>query len=82
VATSSHTRESLFGANLPGKVAFLFGSETDGLSDEVFHLAERRLTIPGSGAVESLNVACAAAVVLGAFWQQRRPPPMTPTPGT
>ena len=28
------------------------------------------MTIPGSGAVESLNVAASVAVVLGEYWRQ------------
>ena len=75
MATSSHTRDSLYDGALPPKVVFLLGSETAGLSDEVLRLAERRLAIPGSGAVESLNVACAAAVLLGEFWRGRGPRP-------
>jgi TrmH RNA methyltransferase len=33
--------------------------------------ADIKLTIPGSGAIESLNVAASVAVVLGEYWRQR-----------
>ena len=35
--------------------------------------ADLRVTIPGSGAIESLNVAASVAVVLGEYWRQQSP---------
>ena len=67
VATSSHVAESLYAADLPPRVLFLFGSETEGLTAAVSRAADRCVAIPGSGAVESLNVACAAAAFLSEF---------------
>jgi len=32
--------------------------------------ADVRLTVPGSGAVESLNVSASAAVLFAEFWRQ------------
>ena len=72
VATSSHTGDSVYTTLLPPRSLLLFGSETDGLSPTLAQSADRHLTIPGSGAVESLNVACAAAAILGEYWRQHR----------
>jgi tRNA G18 (ribose-2'-O)-methylase SpoU len=44
------------------KVALIFGSEGDGLSDAVKRLADRRVRIPISRAVDSLNLAVAAGI--------------------
>jgi RNA methyltransferase, TrmH family len=54
----------LYGVDLRGPVAWLFGSEGQGLSPEVAALATRNVCIPLAPGVESLNVAAAAAVCL------------------
>lgn len=54
----------LFGVDLRGPVAWLFGSEGQGLSPAVAALATGTVTIPLAPGVESLNVAAAAAVCL------------------
>jgi TrmH RNA methyltransferase len=71
-ATSSHTGDAIYAAVMPPRCVLMFGSETDGLSRRLAQSADRCLTIPGSGAVESLNVACAAAAILGEHWRQQR----------
>ncbi len=45
-------------------VALLLGNEEQGLAPETAAACTRLVTIPGSGAVESLNVSVAAAVLL------------------
>lgn len=55
-------RESLFDAELPGRVALVVGGETDGLTDGVRDELHGTLTIPLAEGVESLNAACAATV--------------------
>ncbi|NML25354.1 TrmH family RNA methyltransferase [Zoogloea dura] len=54
----------LYDIDLGGPVAWLFGSEGQGLSDGVAALATRRIIIPMPGGMESLNVGVAAAVCL------------------
>jgi len=56
-------RQSVFTAELPGRVAFVLGSETDGVGDSVRPHVNRWVSIPMAGGVESLNVASAAAVL-------------------
>lgn len=55
---------SLYAARLDGPVAWVFGAEGQGVSDELIKAAGLRVKIPMPGAVESLNVAAAAAVCL------------------
>ncbi|MEI6031950.1 MAG: RNA methyltransferase [Synechococcaceae cyanobacterium ELA739] len=49
----------------------LLGNEGAGLAEELAALADHRVTIPHSPAVESLNVAVAAAPLLLERWRQR-----------
>lgn len=67
VATSSHTGETLAQSPLPEKSLFLLGSESEGLSSRLLAAAAQCVRIPGTGAVESLNVATATAVLLAEF---------------
>ena len=67
VATSSHASASVYERPLPARCLLLFGSEAEGLSERLVRLADATVAIPGSGAVESLNVACAATVILAEF---------------
>ncbi len=64
VATVAHDGVSLFELDLSQRVAWVFGNEGAGLSRTVTDLATHRASIPVSGAVESLNVAAAAAICL------------------
>ncbi|MGO1507253.1 MAG: TrmH family RNA methyltransferase [Microbacteriaceae bacterium] len=57
----------LYAATRPEKVALVFGTEGDGLSDTALDAADAVVTIPMRGGVDSLNVASAAAVALWAL---------------
>lgn len=59
----------LYQTELGGPVAWLFGSEGQGLSPAVATLATRTVTIPLAAGIESLNVSAAAAICL---FEQRR----------
>ncbi len=63
-ATSLEGSASLYAAPLAPPVAWVFGSEGRGVSAEVLAAVPLRVRIPMPGAVESLNVAAAAAVCL------------------
>ncbi|MGB1017196.1 MAG: TrmH family RNA methyltransferase, partial [Nannocystaceae bacterium] len=69
LATSSHRGANLYAQPLPTRSVLLFGSEADGLPAPAQEFADHSLQIPGTGLVESLNVACATAVVLAEFWR-------------
>lgn len=75
-ATVPREGESLYNANLPKRLVIVLGAESGGLRQGLIDRADLHLTIPGSGAVESLNVAASAAVLLGEYYrqQQARPP--------
>lgn len=49
---------------LDARTVWLFGPESRGLSEDVAGLADRRVVIPMSNGVDSLNVAAAAAICL------------------
>jgi TrmH RNA methyltransferase len=68
---------SLHAAKLPARVAWVLGAEQVGVAAELAQTANLRIGIPGTGAVDSLNVAAATAVLL-AEW--RRQHPASPSP--
>jgi 23S rRNA (guanosine2251-2'-O)-methyltransferase len=62
-ALDANARESIYTADLPERAAFVLGSETSGISDDVRPHITGWLSIPMAAGVESLNVASAAAVL-------------------
>jgi TrmH RNA methyltransferase len=62
---------SLFAAPLPQRLAFVLGAEGEGMDPALAAACDLRLSIPGTGAVESLNVAAATAVLL-AEWSRAK----------
>ncbi len=71
IATSSHASAPLgqHATPMPARALIMFGSESHGLSAPVLKLADATVAIEGRGSVESLNVACAASVLL---WEHQR----------
>lgn len=68
VAAEAGTGGSPFeGAPLPRPCCLVLGSEDQGLLPPVRLLCDRRVSIPGSGAVESLNVSVAAGILLASL---------------
>ena len=61
----------VFEAVLPQRLVYVIGAEGEGMDPRLAALCDLRLSIPGSGAVESLNVAAATAVLL-AQWRHPR----------
>jgi TrmH family RNA methyltransferase len=62
IAMTLHAKSHLYQAQLTGRVAFLFGNEGAGLSNEVLQSSSDQMSIHMPGGTESLNVAAAAAV--------------------
>lgn len=60
----------LFAVALPQRLVYVLGAEGEGMDAALARACDLRVCIPGSGAVESLNVAAATAVLL-AQWRQR-----------
>ena len=69
LATSGYAEQRLFDVDLKRPVAWIFGHEGQGVSDELLSLARHQVVIPHLGQVESLNVAACAAVC---FFEQVR----------
>lgn len=62
-ALSSHATESLFDHRPEGPVVYVLGNESEGVNDAICSLADKKLIIPMSNKVESLNVAITAALI-------------------
>ena len=71
-ATVVRGGSALYSTALPERLVLVIGAEQLGVTDELARVATLRLAIPGSGRVESLNVAAATAVFLGEWWRQRK----------
>lgn len=71
-ATVVHGGGDLFATALPERLVYVIGAEGEGMDRELAAACDLRLSIPGSGAVESLNVASATAVFLAAWAARRR----------
>ena len=70
IVTSSHATQSVYDTELPDKAVFVLGAEERGASEEALAAADLQLAIPGSGAIESLNVSVAAGVVLSELYRR------------
>ncbi|MEZ5460809.1 MAG: TrmH family RNA methyltransferase [Dokdonella sp.] len=71
-ATVPHDGQDLYSTQLSPRSVIVFGAEGEGMRAELIDAADQRLSIPGSGLVDSLNIAASAAVVLGEYWRQQR----------
>jgi tRNA (guanosine-2'-O-)-methyltransferase len=52
------------------KIAVVFGSEKEGLSQKALELADKRFKIPMTGFAESLNISVSCAVTLSTLIQK------------
>ena len=71
-ATVVRDGQDLFDAPLPQRLLYVMGAEGEGMDDALARACDLRLSIPGTGAVESLNVAAATAVFLAQWRKQAR----------
>jgi TrmH RNA methyltransferase len=69
-ATLPRGGESIYAAALPPRLLLVFGAEGEGMRPALVAGCDLRLSIPGSGRVESLNIANAVGVVLGETWRR------------
>lgn len=56
-------------ARLGERVAIIFGNEVEGVQEELLPLCDGSIEIPQCGTKHSLNVSCAAAIVLWEFFK-------------
>ncbi|MBT9538189.1 MAG: RNA methyltransferase [Nitrospirae bacterium] len=71
LATALGSDKSIFDAGLKKPIAFVFGNEAHGVSNEIKRKADLILKIPIYGKAESLNVSASAAVCLYEAVRQR-----------
>lgn len=64
VTTSLDESKDFFKEDLRGKIILAVGNEGNGISDEIFALADKKVKIPMPGGAESLNVAVASSIIL------------------
>lgn len=71
IATTPHKNDkSLENLSLDNKMAFVFGTEMHGLSEEAIQLADEYVRIPMVGFTESYNISVSAALVLYTLTQK------------
>ena len=71
IGTSDDAEQTLYDIDLTGPVAFVLGSEGDGMRQLTRKTCDQLVRIPMAGAVESLNVSVAAGVCLFEALRQR-----------
>lgn len=64
--------KDLYDLNLTEPIAFLFGNEHDGISEEALAFCDGNFMIPQFGMVQSLNISVACAVSLFETLRQRK----------
>lgn len=69
-ATSLEADKSIYDENLNEPKVWIFGNEGAGVSEDIQKLATKKVKIPHSAKIESLNVAMAATVCLSESWRQ------------
>jgi len=65
IATTPHGGTSIYEFDFPEKSIILFGSEANGLSDDIMSNTDVTISIPSRGSGESLNLAISCGIVLG-----------------
>ncbi|NMM64043.1 RNA methyltransferase [Clostridium sp. P21] len=64
VASSLDTDKNFYDADLKEKVIIAVGNEGNGISDELYNMADIKVKIPMPGGAESLNVSVAAGIMM------------------
>ena len=68
-ATAASGDMDVWRATPPERLIWVMGTEVSGVSEELLRFACARVSIGGTGVVESLNVSTAAALCLGQSWR-------------
>ena len=68
-ATVVRGGQDLFATQLPQRLVYVMGAEGEGMNQDLAAACDLRLSIPGTGAVESLNVSAATAVLLAEWYR-------------
>ena len=65
IATVPRGGKNIYEYEFPARSIILFGSEANGLSDEILSKTDLMISIPSKGQGESLNLAISCGIVLG-----------------
>lgn len=71
IAVTEHGSTDYGTTDLAGPVAFVLGSEEDGISPEYLKICDERIKIPLLGTIGSLNVSVAAGIIVFEALRQR-----------
>lgn len=71
IAVTEHGSTNYSKTDLTGPVAFVMGSEEDGISPEYLKFCDERVQIPLTGSIGSLNVSVAAGIIIFETIRQR-----------
>ncbi|MBK5286746.1 MAG: 23S rRNA (guanosine(2251)-2'-O)-methyltransferase RlmB [Bacteroidia bacterium] len=64
IACTEKAKEDYFKTDFTTPTTIILGSEEDGISKELLEKADRKVSIPLAGKIESLNVSVAAGIIL------------------
>lgn len=64
IVSSLQSEENFFDVNLKGNTVICVGNEGNGVSEEIYDLADVKVKIPMPGGAESLNVSIASAIMM------------------
>lgn len=64
--------KNMWDVDFPVKSAFIFGSESEGITQEALGLSDDMVYIKQEGAIRSLNVSCAATCIMAEYTRQHR----------
>ncbi len=64
IATTPHASETIHSLPIYQPMAFIFGTERQGLSEEMLALSDHQVKIPMYGFTESFNISVSVAIVL------------------
>ena len=70
---SEFNPQNVYDAEIPEKVAFVYGEEGSGIPADIIKECDMMLYIPQYGSVRSLNVSQAAAVMMSEYNRRHRP---------
>ena len=71
IAATEKAEEEIYSADMTGPTVIVVGSEATGISEGVLELCNKSVKIPMAGAIGSLNVSVASAVVMYEALRQR-----------
>lgn len=71
IACTDKARDSIYFLDLTGPACLIFGSEYDGISEDLLKKADHRVNIPMYGQVSSFNVSASMAIAGSELVRQR-----------